>query len=120
LEAKVTRSKLPNPNAAKNIFLTRQCSMIGDHLIATSVTVDTRDGSSKTVYAYTDYRFDRSDPKEFLVSHYGIPEPLLDKTQVGWPLYIWLFIVAASAGVTGLVLSVVRRWLISADGQVRK
>ena len=57
------------------------------------------DGKSFTGTRYSDYQFVATDPKEFRVSNYGIPEPVGVEWPKPIPNYVWFLIAAGAFGV---------------------
>ncbi len=91
----------------RQIRLTRTVEKMNDILITTSLTKESLDGRSFHNMRYLDYRMESTDPMEFRLSYYGLPEPVGVVWERRTPVYVWLFV---AAGVL-LTLGIFFRWL---------
>lgn len=120
-ETIITRKVLPRgmTEEGRHLKLTRAVEKTRDALTATSVNYGTltggKDDNFATLNRYSNYRFAATDPKEFRVSNYGIPEP----PEVTWerptPRYAWFLLAAAVFGVVAAVSGYFRRRAIRAS-----
>jgi hypothetical protein len=59
--------------------------------------------------AFSDYSFDPPNDDLFMLSHYGLPEPVGQPAPRRVPTYVWLLIAGAACGVIGIVFRFVSR-----------
>lgn len=89
--------------------------VLGDEHLLTEIIDDTtfiRPGDKVSMTARCEYEYDcryniEYDPRQFYISHYGLPEVVdISPPTTKTPRYIWLLLVAVALGIISLLL----RW----------
>lgn len=108
-EALITREILRDPGGSKQVKLSRTIVRTDDMLTAGSIAYDTLDGKSFEACRYSGYRFEDTDPNEFRVSHFGIPEPVGVTWEKPTPRYVWFLLGAGGFAALMLVFRYLAR-----------